>query len=64
MKRETPPLQYPIEEAAELLRCHRNTVGRLIAAGKLKSHLIGRRRYIRHAEIERLITEAEAQQAA
>ena len=54
-----PALQYSIEAAAQALDTHRNTVHRLIALGLINSYLIGRRRYVRHAELERFLDQAE-----
>ena len=55
----SPPLQYSIEGVALALCTHRNTIHRLIASGLLDSYLIGRRRYVRHAELERFLDQAE-----
>lgn len=55
----SPALQYSIEGVAQALDTHRNTVHRLIALGLLRSYLIGRRRYVRHAELERFLDQAE-----
>ena len=55
----SPPLQYSIEGVALALDTHRNTVHRLIASGLLDSYLIGRRRYVRRAELDRFLDRAE-----
>ena len=52
-------LQYSIEGVAEALGTHRNSVHRFIALGLINSYLIGRRRYVRHAELERFLDQAE-----
>ena len=54
-----PPLQYFIEGVAEALGTHRNSIHRFIALGLMNSYLIGRRRYVRRAELERFLDQAE-----
>ena len=55
----SPPLQYTIEGVAEALGTHRNSIHRFIALGLMNSYLIGRRRYVRRAELERFLDQAE-----
>jgi excisionase family DNA binding protein len=44
--RKTEPRFYTVEEAAQLLRVHPNTVYGLIQAGTLKAMQIGRRKIV------------------
>lgn len=48
------PLVYTIEEAAEQTRVSCDTIYRLIAAGKLKTIKIGRRRLVPASALVRL----------
>lgn len=63
-KEPSAPLQHTIDDSAMLLSTHRNTIHRLIAEGRLRSYLVGRRRYIRHSELLRFLDQAEAEKAA
>jgi len=40
-----------LEEVAEMLRVHRSTVSRYVAAGELKSHTIGSRRLFYESDV-------------
>lgn len=46
MPADDTPLAYTIAEAADELRCSRDTVERLIAAGRLASVALGPRRKV------------------
>ncbi|MFP3880932.1 MAG: helix-turn-helix domain-containing protein [Actinomycetota bacterium] len=52
-----PRLAYTVNEAAEVLRCSRGHIYRLIERGHLDRVKIGRRTLIRASEIERILTE-------
>ncbi len=51
----TPP------EAAAALGLHTATVAKLIASGSIPSTLLGRRRYIGRAAVERILREANGE---
>lgn len=59
MVTETTRISYRVREAAQVLGCSDDTIGRLIQRGELKSFTLGRARFITAAEIERLIAERE-----
>jgi excisionase family DNA binding protein len=50
---------YRPNDAARWLGCSRDTVDRLIEAGKLQSYTIGRARFIAAKELERFIRERQ-----
>jgi excisionase family DNA binding protein len=52
-----PPLFHQIPEACQLLNIGRSMLYELIAARKLKSVTIGRRRLIAATEIDRFVSE-------
>jgi len=60
-KREKPEkrLAYDVKEVAEQLNCSRRTVYNLITDGTLASIKIGKLRRVPHAELMRLIAEAQ-----
>ncbi len=53
------PLAYTITNVCRISGCGRTKVYEEIAAGRLKVTRIGRRTLIRHAELERWLSEAE-----
>lgn len=57
------PTTYTIPEAIEALRTSRNTLYEEIAAGKLRTYTIGRRRYVSAEAIREYIRAREAEAA-
>lgn len=52
-------LSYRPGEVAQVLGCSRDTVFRLLAAGKLRSFRINTARFVSAAELERFVRERE-----
>ena len=55
MVTEHAPLAYSLDDAARLVGVSRRHVYRLLAEGRLRSVLLGRRRLIAAAELARLL---------
>lgn len=50
---------HTIEEVATRLRVGKRTVERFVAEGRIRSVKVGRRRFVRDAEVDRFLRDAE-----
>lgn len=58
------PYALTVDEAADLLRVHRRTIDRMVAAGTLPSAKIGGRRLIPGAAVRQLIDDNTTRRAS